>query len=1128
MKYKFEKLNTNRNKEFISTRILLLVVCFFYTSWGFKGYAQDMKITLQIKELPLSEVLNQIETKTGYTFLVRSNDVNLKELVTIEVYNKTVREILTTIFKKREINFEITGKSISIFKPQKPQNSPPASNPTSRKKITGMVKDEAGLPIIGATVVIIGAGSGTVTDINGFFSIETTEDSHLKVSYVGYESQTVEVKQDVTINISMNQALKSLEEIVVVGYSTQKKATVTGSVASIGTKDLLQTPQTNISNALVGRMSGLLAAQRSGEPGKDVATLRIRGVGTFAGSQDPLIMVDGIESTNYNNIDPNEIESLTILKDASATAVYGVRGANGVLLITTKRGEKGKLKVSLSSNVARSSFPSLRENMNSYEYASSYNLGQGYDAYVTGNNVRLFSPEAIELYKTHQDPTFYPDTDWYSLMLKDASYQTRSNLNISGGTEKVKYFFSAGYLNQNGMLNTSVLNTGYNTQIRYNRYNMRSNFDINLTKNLLISLDLSTQIEDSRGPNWDTNNLLELLSSTPPIISPGVINNKIVTLQSMGLATFNPLLTLNKGWHQNYSNNLNGSIRLNYKMDYLISGLSARATMSYKNYNTQVQTYSQNGIIYNARRVDDATVVYVPDRDFEVMQFSESVEKNRRIYLEGGFEYSHKFNSHTVGALILYNQSKYYDPTLAYLIPNGYQGVVGRVTYDFKNRYLAEYNLGYNGTENFAKGQRFGFFPAYSLGWVVTNESFFTQNKYLTFMKLRGSFGEVGNDKVGGDRFLYMSTAYTYNTKSYYFGEFGSSAQWYPGSNEGKLGNPDLTWERAKKMNIGVDIKAIDDKLSITVDLFTENRNNILTNRGTIPTIVGANFPAYNLGIMKNSGYEGEISYNDKIGDFSYSVKGNYTYAHNVIKFQDEAAWKYPYQYRTGQRYGQFFGYIADGLYNTWEEVNDANRPIYMWNNNKVQPGDIKYKDINSDGKIDSNDQGPIGYSNFPEIMFGLSLGGKYKGFDFSILFQGASNVSTVPSRRTMKGFYTNTGASKDLLKSWTYERYQQGEQIVYPRFSVTNNDNNYVLSTYWLEDASYVRLKNVEIGYTVEAKRLKKIGLNSFRVYMNGNNLITWCNLFPGEDPEFPTGENNKEPYPITRIYNVGFNVNF
>lgn len=995
--------------------------------------------------------------------------------------------------------------------------------------VTGVVRDEGSQPMVGAIVYSPEYNIATMTDNKGWYSITVPRTGvEIQVSFIGYKTFSFTVGNKAVQNVLLEDETHTLDDAVVVAYGTQRKATVTGSVAAVSTKDLLQSPQANISNALAGRMPGLLSVQRSGEPGNDASTLRIRGVGTFAGDQDPLIMVDGIETDNYNNIDPNEIESITILKDASATAVYGVRGANGVLLIQTKRGETGKPKVSLSTNVAFTTFPELRENMNSYEWASGLNRAYAYDSYISGSYTPQYSGEVIEHYRTGDSPILYPSMDWYDYMLRDYSMQTQSNINIRGGSKRVKYFFSLGYFTQNGMLNTDVMPQDYDYQVKYRRYNFRSNFDINITRDLTASIDISMQIDNKRGPNWGVEGLFEQLSSTPPNASPGVIDGNIITLNQVTNSSWSPLTAYNKGWVDNYGNTLNGAVRLNYKMDWLLKGLKLRAAISYQNYNMEKKTFQTEKVTYDARPGEGDQILYVPNGDPQVTRTGSEASRNRRMYLEGGIEWNNTFNGHSVGALLLYNQSKYHSPDLAFLIPNGYQGVVGRVTYDYEGRYLAEFNIGYNGTENFAEGRRFGWFPSFSLGWVPTDEKFFPKNDILTFLKFRGSYGVVGNDKVGGDRFLYVPTSYTFEDGVYNFGEVGTTYQSYRGSYEGKIGNEYLTWEKAKKLNVGLDAHFIKDKIALTVEWFLENRDNILTNRGTIPSIIGANMPAYNLGRMRNTGWEGELSYNDRWGEFRFFAKGNFTYAHNTILEQDEAQWPWAYQYRTGHSYGQFFGYIAEGLFNTWEEVNDVNRPVYQWNNNKMQPGDIKYKDVNGDGYINDQDIVPIGYSDFPEIMFGLSIGGSWRGLDFSVLFQGATHVSTQPSRRTTRGFYTNTGASKDLLKSWSYERYMAGEEIVYPRYSVTNDTHNYVLSTYWLEDATYLRLKSAEIGYTMTTRWLSKAGISSVRIYLNGNNLLTFCNLFPGEDPEYPTMEANSEPYPLTRVYNIGLNINF
>ena len=1023
-----------------------------------------------------------------------------------------------------------------------------AQQSSSLKKVNGTVTDSYGEPLLGVTVFVKGESIGTVTDMDGRFSLNIPSDrATLVFSYLGYETQEVALGGKAQIKVVLLDQDFGLKEIVVVGYGVQKKETVTGAISSVRTQDLLQSSQANVSNALVGRLSGLTAVQKSGEPGKDQATIRIRGIGSFAANdggvdlQAPLIMVDGIETPNYNSIDPNEIENVTVLKDASATAVYGVRGANGVVLITTKRGTSDKPKVSASVNYAVQNFTNLRKQMNSYDWARSFNEAISYDGYITGNYTPKFTEEELIKFRDHTDPIFYPDTDWTKVMFKDYTHQSQYNVNITGGTENVKYFVSLGYFNQNGMFNNTGLLGDYDTQVDYNRYNFRTNFDFQVTKDLSIILNVSDQLQNRKAPASDTEYILGNAFSHPPTSGPGVVDGKIINnLPGRFNFTPNPVygLVVGGGHLNEYKNQLNGSVRANYKLDAITPGLSTHAMVSYQNYNMHTIRYEKSVATYDALNTE-AGAVFIPKGADGAFGVSDFFGKNRKVYLEAGFNYSRTIKSHTIGGLLLYNQSKYFDPGLAYLIPNGYQGVVGRVTYMFEDRYLAEFNAGWNGTENFAPKKRFGLFPAYSLGWIASNEKFFPRNEIVSFLKIRGSYGQVGNDKIGGERFLYRPTAYLFQSgddvygveNSYNFGTVGLNYTNYTTSSEGKIGTPDLTWERAEKMNIGIDANFWDDKVRLTFDLFKEVRENILTTKSTTPIIVGADMPAYNMGRMKNGGFDGELNFRDKIGNFNYWLKGIYTYARNEILFRDEVEPSEPYMRRTGQRFNQYFGFIAEGFYNTWEEVNDPNRPISSFQNNRIQPGDVKYKDVNGDGYINSFDMVPIGYSDFPEISYGFSLGGDFKGFDFSVLFQGSENVSFRASKKSNRGFQED-GSAIDYLKdySWTPERYANGEEIRFPHLSASaSQSHNYQASTLWIRDASYIRLKNVEIGYSFTGNQIKKLGVSSLRLYVNGTNLLTWDNLFPGEDPEIPTyNDGNYEPYPIIRTVNFGLNLNF
>lgn len=1030
------------------------------------------------------------------------------------------------------------------------------SRSSAPRVLTGVVLDsDGGEPLIGASVVVEGTTRGTITDVDGKFSIEVEIGDVLEFTYLGYDKVTHTVRNFKSLTITMSEDTQIMDEVVVVGFGVQKKETVTGAISSVNTKTLTQSSQANISNALVGRLPGLMSVQKSGEPGNDQSIVRIRGIGSFAGSydsdlQNPLVMVDGVEVDNYNNLDPNEIENVAILKDASATAVYGVRGANGVILITTKRGSVQKPKLSVSTNFAINSFTNMREPMDAYNWAYQLNETRKYDGYLTGNYDPVYTDEELQKFKDGSDPVFYPNTNWVDMLFKDVSLQTQHNINLRGGTDRVKYFVSLGIFTQGGLYNNTDLVSDYDAQVRYDRYNFRTNFDFKVTNRLNVTLNVSDQMEFNNRPDEDTGVILSYAFSHPPTSGPGVYNGMVIeNLDGRYNYSRNPVtrLMINAGALKIYSNQLNVSVRPTYDLGFLTKGLSAHATVSYQQYNRHQTRYYKEVQTYRAVKMEDGSASFLPQGTPSPYNITESFGQRSRIYFEAGLNYSREFGDHTLGGLLLYNQSKEFDPDLLYKIPSAYTGLVGRITYSYKDRYLAEFNAGYNGTENFAKGHRFGFFPAYSLGWVVSEEDFFPENKVVGFLKIRGSYGEVGNDKIGGQRFLYLPTAYTYyqgaNNNNgnaiaannvYWFGT------WYGGTDynyvemtasEGKIGNPDLTWERAKKMNIGADIYFWDNKIHFTGDYFMERRDNILANRGTVPQIVGADLPAYNLGKMKNYGFDGELTYNDKVGDFSYWVKGLFTFARNEIIEMDEVDRKYAYMQRTGKPFEQYFGLVAEGFYNTWEEVNDPNRPVSQWNNNKLQPGDVKYKDVNGDGIIDSYDMVPIGYTPFPEISYGFSFGGNWKNFDFSVLFTGAAHVSKIASKKFQKGWHQD-GSALDYLKdySWTQERFENGEEIRFPHVSSsTSQEHNYQNSTLWIRDSKYLRLKNVEVGYTFKANVLRKLHIESARVYVNGTNLLTWCGLLPGEDPEVPSYDaNNYEPYPLTRTVNMGLNINF
>ncbi|MFD2285876.1 SusC/RagA family TonB-linked outer membrane protein [Pedobacter petrophilus] len=1013
--------------------------------------------------------------------------------------------------------------------------------------ITGTVVDETGKTIPGVSIAEKGTKNGTTTSVDGTFSIKVKDQNSIIIfSSTGYTSKQITVGTQKAFKIILNSSDNKLDDVVVVGYGTQKKITTTGAISSITTKELTQSPVANISNSLVGRLPGLFATQTSGEPGNDASTLRIRGVGTFNGSADPLVLVDGIQVENFNNIDPNEVESLSILKDASATAVYGIRGANGVIIITTKRGQIGKPQINYTFNIASNSFTDIRKSMNSYEYASSWNRGIELDRYVVQGNTPLkYTPEEIEKYRTGSDPIFYPNTDWYNLLLKKSSGQSQHNLNIRGGQNKVKYFISIGLFDQAGLFNDfTYITKTFDANTTFKRYNFRSNFNFDVTKSFKIALDISAQTENRKLNNSasGTSRIIGDIARAAPLGGPGVVNDQLVDID---INSNNPLKALltnsgSGGIRREYRNNLNGTVKIDYLLNKITEGLAVHGNVSLQTFNNQAITNQITVPTYKAQRTADGYVLQ-PLAEATAFQFSTSGGNRRRTFAQMSIDYTRSFGNHNVTGLIVYDQQKNFDPGLAFLVPQGYQSLVARTTYNYKGKYLADFNAAYNGTENFAPGKRFGFFPAGSIGWIPSEESFFPKSKLISFLKIRASYGIVGNDRVGGNRFLYRPTSYTEDANAYRFGSGAAVGTYvgYTGVIEGLTGNPDITWEKAKKANLALETYLINDKIKIVAELFSETRDNILAQPQTILNTSGLRQPAINLGRMSNKGFELDASYNDKIGDkFNYRISGNFSFARNKVLFRDEINNPLtPYRLTTGQRLGQFYGLIAEGLYNTWDEVNDANRPVYE-SRPRVQPGDIKFKDVNGDGVINADDNVPIGYSRTPEKTYGISLYAKFKSFDISALFQGVGNVSIgyTGFQRTYGWLNSVPAGTPDyLLESWTPERYAQGLPINFPRLSAGNsnspNTTSFGNSSYFIADASYLRLKNVELGYTFNPKLVKRIGISNMRLFLTANNLVTWSKVFKGIDPEnnIPRDDtNNEEPYPLVRTINAGINVNF
>ncbi|MEY8686009.1 SusC/RagA family TonB-linked outer membrane protein [Bacteroides sp. AN502(2024)] len=1009
-------------------------------------------------------------------------------------------------------------------------------------EVSGTVTDSSG-PVIGATVAVKGTSTGVITDIDGNFKLKVPVGATITVSYIGYQSKEIQYKGERNLKIQLNENVQELQEVQVIAYGSQKKVTVTGALSSINNEELLKSPVASMANALTGKVTGLASVQSSGQPGADDATLYVRGVGSLSTDlSQPLMLVDGVERSFFQ-LDPNEVESITVLKDASATAVFGVRGANGVILVTTKRGTQGKAKVNFSTTFAWQMPSRVPEFAGSYDYATAYNNAQLHDG--VAESQLAFSPEIVEKFRTNSDPLVYPSTNWTDMLIKNSALQTQHNFNISGGSERVKYFASLGVFTQNGLFNTFEEN-GNDKGFKYNRYNYRINMDVDVTKTTSMQVNLGGYLNDKQEPNYNNGTYTNLaylfrdVYTAVPFAGAGVVDGKWVIsdqdLFSVGNYADGLNVYYGKGYNNRTQNTLNFDFKLEQKLDFLTKGLKAHVKGAYNSGVTITKRREGRANRYEAVYDTDGKLIYRKTQDYQKLDYKESTGQSRNWYLEAALNYKRDFGHHHVSALAMYNQSMTYypfegkSPSEFIGIPRSYVGLVGRATYDYKTRYLLDVSVGYNGSENFAEGQRFGLFPAGSLGWIISEEKFFQPvKKFVTYLKFRGSYGIVGNDRVSDySRFLYLPDKYLVSSGNYSFGTNTSTL--IAGATESKKGNPKVTWETSEKQNYGIDAKFLKDRLSVNFDYFIEHRKNILKSRTISPGYLAVSLPIANIGKVDNKGYEINVKWDDRINEVRYYVGANLSYAKNKVVFIDEIRYPYEWMQTEGKPVGQQFGYVFDGYFTeeeaaNYESLKGKEGGIADQGSGYIPlAGDVKYKDLNDDGRIDEKDVRDIGYPKYPLYTAGVNMGLSWKGFDFSMTWAGAFKTSRLLSSmyRIPYGESNNSAIMKYMIEdAWTPEK---GDAAKAPALSFRSKSHNYQDSDLWLRDASYVRLKNIELGYSFPSALLKKAHIGSLRIFLSGYNLLTFDN-FKVSDPESdPSGST----YPLIKVVNVGLKVGF
>jgi TonB-linked SusC/RagA family outer membrane protein len=1117
---------------------------------GFIAKAQDTPlqsiVTVTGHDISLLQVFQSIKKQTGFTLVYSNQLLNDGEKIDVNFNKVHLQEVLASLFKDRNISYEVKNNRIVLDK-----KAPEAANTTQPVKegkqesriVKGQVMDGEGHPLPGVTVSVKGTTKGVITDELGVFSIAASYDDILRVAMMGMNPEEVKVRDQKTLKVTLSEKVDKLDEVVVVGFGSQKKVTVTGSVSTVNMEDM-RTPVRSLTNALAGKVAGIISMQSGGgEPGYDNPNFTIRGIGTFTGSTSPLIIVDGVQRDDvnstyggaFNNIDPEDVQSISLLKDASATAIYGAKGANGVLIITTKRGVAGKPRVSAKVETGANGLTRLPKMLDGVNYMKLYN-----EARTNDGNSATYSDEVIEKTASGLDPYLYPNVNWINTIYKDYTPMTNANVNVSGGGESMRYYVSTSFYNQDGQYKVKNLD-GYNPNLNFKRYDFRTNVDLNVTKTTVLSMNIAAMLVNSRYPGVSASNIWYTAYATNPVSFPVKYPGNLWAgpRNNGGANPFN--LVQNLGYSTEFKPSVQSVMTLNQKLDMITPGLTAMGRFSFDTYgefNTSRTGY--NDLWYAGSRDVSGNLVYERVRTGSTyLGYSTSSSGERIMYLEGNIAYDHAFGNHTFGGLIvgtMRNRVRGAAPDLKSAIPYRTQSMAGRITYSFKDKYLAELNVGATGSENFEAGHRWGYFPAVSAGWVISKEAFFAPLAHtVSLLKIRGSVGSTGNDQignlVGGDRFGYLT---------YISGAdgitFGTSPVGYGGISATVIGTQNLTWEKSVKTNIGLEV-GLWNKLSLTIDAFRDKRTEILINRQSISSIAGySGLNIYtNMGEMKNMGIDGSLEYDTRIGkDITLRIFGNITYAKNKVVFADNPKYLYAYQQPEGHRFGEYIGYVSKGLF-----VDQADVDKSPTQTRTVFPGDIKYEDLNGDGVIDSNDRTYLGKSYFPTWSYGYGFNFGYRKISLSAVFAGVADVGIMANGADIVspdggangvgvvpfagiGQYPANVLSNSESR-WTKENPSQN--VDYPRLTITNTgDNNYVNSSWWLKDGSFMRLKQVSLGYSFITPDMKKKGISNLEVYGAATNLLTFSK-FKLWDPELG---GNGAKYPYAKTMTVGIRAQF
>ena len=1091
-------------------------------------------VTKAFRSVPLKTVLEEVERQTGYSILFENEDVDVSRPVTATFKDATLQTVLDTVLDK-SLRYTVKGggKLVTISR-RSPVSAPTA--PNGEMTVAGTVISSAdNQPIVGANIYVEGTNVGTTTDAGGNYKLTVPASAKtVTVSFLGYDTKKISVRDIHLFKlITLADASNKLEDVVVVGFGVQKKESLVGAVQSVKPSDL-QTSSSNLSTSFSGKIAGVIAVQKSGEPGADGANFWIRGISTFGSGQSPLLILDGVEITNQmlNNIPPETIESFSVLKDATATALYGSRGANGVMIITTKNGrDSEKMTINLRAEFGASAPTRVPKVADGITYMETFN-----EARTTRGEKPYYSNEKIMGTKLGLDPYVYPNVDWYDMLFKDCTFNQNFNFNMTGGAKKIDYFLNASVYNENGIMRKPEASK-FDTNINAQKYLFQANVSADATKTTRVSLKMNTQLHYRHAPIQSVSDLFAYaMTGMPcefPATLPGEESDTFVRFGTnnawnSGFFT-NPYAQLCRGYGDQFRGHFTSALTVNQNLDFITKGLSATGMATFYNrvYSAVYRSFTPFMYQLTDYNIDEAgNYSYTSNSTNTGTSYlgtTRGKDGYRELAFQAKIDYARTFGKHDVGATIVYMQKErnmnISDEQEYAALPYRQQGLAGRVTYGFDKRYLFEANFGYNGSENFAAGKRFGFFPSVAVGWVISNEPFWKGIKeQVNLFKLRASYGLVGNDVISkdyADRFPYLTTV-----------DMGQGYDVYIGNNfERKYGpilsvygNPNATWEESRKLDIGVEI-GLFDSLNIIFDWFKEKRSGIFMQRTSLPSTFGMSgiTPWANIGKVDNSGVDISVDYNKAFSkDLILSLRGTFTYAHNEIVEMDEPKYKWAYQYKAGHPINSIQCLIAEGLFRDEEEIaSSPSQDIYA-TTYPIRPGDVKYRDLNDDKIIDDNDMCWTGNPTVPEIIYGFGFSLKYKGFDCSAFFQGQGKVSIL--MYNYHPFATAATPGSGLMQWIADEHWSEDDpnpKALYPRLSPLWNNNNTKASTLYVRNGKMLRLKTAEIGYTYK----------KMRVYVSGTNLLTFA-PFKYWDPE--KGSGNGLGYPLQRTYNLGFQFNF